>query len=107
MSVGGRGQGERTRLGTMNGLSWAFDGVIQGISTQTTRNERAETAKEIRECSQHKMIVVINSVWKDRDVWESSEFSFCGSHPFKIILTRRSMKEDTMYSFLYANPEVP
>lgn len=45
MSVGGRGQGERTRLGTMNGLSWEFDGVIQGISTQTTRNERAETAK--------------------------------------------------------------
>lgn len=53
------------------------------------------------------MIVVINSVWKDRDVWESSEFSFCGSHPFKIILTRRSMKEDTVHSFLYANLEVP
>lgn len=52
-------------------------------------------------------MVVINSVWKDRDVWESSEFSFCGSHPFKIILTRRRMKEDTVHSFLYANLEVP
>lgn len=45
MSVDGRGQGEITRLGTVNGLPWPFDGVIQGISTQTTRNERAETAK--------------------------------------------------------------
>lgn len=84
MSVGGMGQGEGTRLGFMNGLSRAFDGVIQSISTQTTRIERAETAEQIRECSQHKMVVVINSVWKDRDVWKSSEFLFCGSHPFKI-----------------------
>lgn len=50
MSINGMEQeGEGTRLDTINGLLWAFEGANQSISTQTRRDGRAETAEQIGE----------------------------------------------------------